>query len=83
MLERKAKEIVEEMNEVKSAMSKQFLGLIDIDCIDDDSIESLKLLTRCYRIMDSSMEYMVEQANTIDQLNEKLDKVIDLLNKRS
>lgn len=83
MLERKATKIVEEINELKSVMGKQLLGLVDIECIDDEGIESLKLLSRCYKLMDSSMEYMVEQANTIDQLNRKLDKVIDLLNKKS
>ena len=83
MLERKANEIVEEMNEVKSAMSKQFLGLIDIDMLDDESVENLKLLNRCYRLMDSSMEYMVEQAVVMDQMNNKMDVILDLLKKRS
>lgn len=83
MLERKANEIVEEMNEVKSAMSKQLLGLIDIDMLDDESVENLKLLNRCYRLMDSSMEYMVEQAVVMDQMNNKMDMILDLLKKRS
>lgn len=83
MLERKANEIVEEMNEVKSAMSKQLLGLIDIDMLDDESVENLKLLNRCYRLMDSSMEYMVEQAVVMDRMNNKMDMILDLLKKRS
>lgn len=83
MLETKAKKLVEGMNELKAQMSKQIFGLIDIECIDEEEIENLKLMKRCYEIMNDSMEYMVEQAEAMDQMNYKMDKILVLLEKRS
>lgn len=83
MLEMKAKKLVEEMNELKAQMSKQFLNLIDIDTLDEEEIENLKLMKRCYELMNDSMEYMVEQAITMDQMNYKMDKILILLDKQS
>lgn len=83
MLEMKAKKLVEEMNELKAQMSKQFLNLIDIECIDEEEIENLKLMKRCYEIMNDSMEYTVEQAKVMDQMNDKMNKILDLLEKKS
>lgn len=83
MLETKAKKLVEGMNELKAQMSKQIFGLIDIECIDEEEIENLKLMKRCYEIMNDSMEYMVEQAEAMDQMNDKMDKILVLLKKRS
>lgn len=83
MLETKAKKLVEGMNELKAQMSKQIFGLISIECIDEEEIENLKLMKRCYEIMNDSMEYMVEQAEAMDQMNDKMDKILVLLKKRS
>ena len=83
MLEMKAKKLVEEMNELKAQMNKQFLNLIDIECIDEEEIENLKLMKRCYEIMNDSMEYTVEQAKVMDQMNDKMNKILDLLEKKS
>lgn len=83
MLEIKAKKLVEEMNELKAQMSKQFLNLIDIDMLDEEEIENLKLIKRCYDIMNESMEYTVEQAKVMDQMNDKMNKILDLLEKKS
>lgn len=83
MLEIKAKKLVEEMNELKAQMSKQFLNLLDIDMLDEEEIENLKLIKRCYDIMNESMEYTVEQAKVMDQMNDKMNKILDLLEKKS
>lgn len=77
MLSEKAKKLVEEMNELKAQMSKQIFGLIDIEYIDEEEIENLKLMKKCYELMNDSMEYMVEQAEVMDQMNLKLDLILE------
>lgn len=77
MLEKKARELVEEMDEIMSQLSKQLMGQIDIDCLDDDEIENLKLLKRCYGLMDKSMGFMLEQARMMDSIDKKLDRLIE------
>lgn len=77
MLTKKAERLMEKMNELKAQMGKQFCGLIDIEYIDEDEIENLKLLKKCYELMNDSMEFMLEQARMMDSIDKRLDKLIE------
>lgn len=81
MLERKAIELIEEMNEVKNDMRKMFIDLINIEDLDDEEVKNLKLMGKCLGIMTKSMEYMQDEAQVLDSMNEKLDQVIRSLSK--
>lgn len=82
MLERKAKKIVEEMDEVKTCLAKMFAENIDLDCLDEEELQAIKVMSKCYKLMSSSMEYMVEQAIMMDQMNKKMDKILYLMGKK-
>lgn len=81
MLERKAIELIEEMNEVKNDMRKMFIDLINIEDLDDEEVKNLKLMGKCLGIMTKSMEYMQDEAQVLDSMNGKLDQVILSLSK--
>lgn len=76
MLERKAIELIEEMNEAKNEMREMFIDLIDIEDLDDEGVKNLKLMGKCLGIMTKSMEYMQDEAQVLDSMNRKLDQVI-------
>lgn len=82
MLECKAKKIVEEMNEVKTCLAKLLAENIDLDCLDEEELRAIEVMSKCYKLMSSSMEYMVEQAIMMDRMNEKMDKVLYLIEKK-
>ena len=81
MLEQKAIELIEEMNEVKNDMRKMFIDLINIEDLDDEEVKNLKLMGKCLGIMTKSMEYMQDEAQVLDSMNGKLDQVIRSLSK--
>lgn len=81
MLEQKAIELIEEMNEVKNDMRKMFIDLINIEDLDDEEVKNLKLMGKCLGIMTKSMEYMQDEAQVLDSMNGKLDQVILSLSK--
>lgn len=76
MLERKAIELIEEMNEVKNEMREMFIDLIDIEDLGDETVKQLKLMGKCLGIMTKSMRYMQDEAQVLDSMNGKLDQVI-------
>ena len=77
MLTNRAKALQEEMNELKAAMNKATIGLIDFDTMIEVDPDQLSLLFKCYKFMNSSMEYFVEEAKTLDRIEEKLDALIN------
>ena len=76
MLEYKAKKIVEEMNELKTCMTKMLAENLDPDYLDEEELRAMEVVSKCYKLLNSSMEDMVEQAEVMDQINAKLDTVL-------
>ena len=55
---------------------------LSLEDLFDTEPEELSMLKRCYDFSDDYVEFMVEQAHAINRLNEKLDRILDLLEKR-
>lgn len=76
------KAIIKEMDEVMDAYMKQMLSFEDLMDLDD---EETNLLKRTWNLMDMSKKLMLEQAEAFDKINEmdeKMDKIIKLLEKK-
>lgn len=76
------KAIIKEMDEVMDAYMKQMLSFEDLIDLDD---ENRDLLKRAWNLMDMSKKLMLEQAEAFDKINEmdeKMDKIIKLLEKK-
>ena len=79
MLTDKTNEIIKEANELK----EYFIKEIAVDMFDDMETEELAIMKKCFKLMDRSMELAVEQAKVMDGLNDKLDKLLAIMEKCS
>ena len=72
-MKEQAKKLVEEMNEVKTLCIKSILES-EIDYIDD---ENFALYGKMFNLMSISSDLLLEQAGVLDDMNEKLDKLLE------
>lgn len=79
MLKDTAKEIMNEMDELKDAMLK----LVSIDEFLTMEPEVLAMLQKCISLYEKSKNFMIETAAITDEMNHKLDKVLELLEERA
>ena len=73
----KTNELFKEFDEMFNQMMNS-LGLESIKDMDDDSLIAFR---NCLKLMDKSKEYSLEMAaklDKIDEINEKLDKLLEL-----
>ena len=73
------KKLVEQMNEVVDMAFKSAFTLDTLSNMDESELLACKLLNR---IMKTSGELMVKQAETIEEMNERMkemEKTLDLL----
>lgn len=75
-LKEKALALKEEMDELKDSISKMMLDEFGFEELLETEPVQLEMLKRSYRIMGTSMELMVDQAEALDQINEKLDRLL-------
>lgn len=73
MLEKKTYEMCEEVKDLWKESMKGIVESIDTDCVDE---ESIKLFVRLNRVMALAIDLSLEQAKELDQMNEKLDKLL-------
>lgn len=71
---KETKKLIEELNELKEDFAKEF----GMDMLEDMSGKEFLLLKKCFNLMKSSEELMLEQAEMMDSMNEKLDRLIQL-----
>lgn len=76
MLANKANELKGEMMVLKDELGKFMVNEIGIEEILDTDPAQLEILRRSFNIMNSSMEFMVETAGVIDEVNRKLDLLL-------
>ena len=77
MLENKTSKMVEELKALMDLCVKQ----IDVSDIKKMDAASLAGIQSCLKLTDSACELAIEQARIIDELNDKLDKVLRILGK--
>ena len=66
--------LIEEMDELKKmAMTEVIHGNIDIDIED---MSEIKFLMKSFKALNLSMRLMKEQAEKLDSMEEKLDKLL-------
>lgn len=82
MLETMANDLKKEYGELKKSASDYMMKELSLEDLFDTEPEALSMLKRCYDFSDDYVEFMVEQAHAINRLNEKLDRILDLLEKR-
>ena len=78
MLENKTIKLVTEANELMNFCVKQ-LSACDIKDMDADNFVAIQ---KCIGFVDSACELMVEEAQMMDDMDHKLDEVLDLLRKK-
>ena len=77
MLQSKTSKLVDEAKELMGLCIKQ-MDYHDLKNMDQEEFYAMK---KCLEFVDSACELMVEEAELMDDLNYKLDKVLALLNK--
>ena len=71
-LQDKTMEVIEEVNDIMSTVMKRY-ELKDFMCMEP---EDIILLKKCLALMDASKELAIMQAETLDEINGKLDKLL-------
>ena len=66
-------EYKEQVNEAKTSLLK----LIPAESILEMDTEGIEALKKMFKLLDTSMTLVVEQAETINEINEKLDLLLD------
>lgn len=77
MLQSKTSKLVDEAKELMGFCIKQ-MDYRDLKNMDQEEFYAMK---KCLEFVDSACELIVEEAELMDDLNYKLDKVLALLNK--
>ena len=78
MLENKAIKLVTEAKGLMDFCVKQMTAC-DIKDMDADNFAAIQ---KCISLVDSACELMVEQSRMMDDMDRKLDEVLDLLRKK-
>ena len=78
MLERRAIELKEEVNKLKTICLEEFVNNDSIESVDERGFKGLK---STLKLVNLSMEFMQEEARMIDEMNKKLDKILEKLEK--
>lgn len=73
MLTVKAGMIKEEMNELVQMFIEEYAS---IDMFDDMSTEDFTMLQKSLSIMKHSLEFFTEEAEMLEAINRKLDKLL-------
>lgn len=74
MLENKAKEMMETMDNVVNCYVEMLGGL---DVIMEMDTKTFELMQNSLKLMDMSKEYQIAQAKQMDEINNKLDKLLN------
>lgn len=77
MLENKTSKLVTEAKELMNLCVKQ-MGSDDIKSM---SVTELDAIQRCLKLVDSACELSIEQAKMMDEINDKMDKLLRILEK--
>ena len=75
MLTEKYEEYIKEVKEVMSTMMAKIIAEGGFSDIDE---ESLGITVKMFKLVDSSYEIVLEQARSIDRLEEKMNKLLAL-----
>lgn len=76
MLTNKANELKGEMMVLKDELGKIMMNEIGIEEILAADPVQLEVLRRSFNLVNSSMEFMVETAEAMDEINRKLDLLL-------
>ena len=71
MLVAKTNQMIEEVNEIKDLCTRQIAS--EMEYMED---EVFVLYQKMIKLMNTSMEVMKEQAEVIESMNKKLDKLL-------
>ena len=70
-----ARELKKSMEDTMNVCKKKLCEeVLDDDCIDAETIE---LMRGMFKMCDLAMDLMVQQAETIEKMDEKLDKLLE------
>ena len=73
MLNEMAEKYVEEVNKLTSMMVAKAVEELDPEYMDEDL---LPMITSASRLLAYSNKLVIEQANAIDEMNKKMDKLL-------
>ena len=76
MLYEATKNLVKEANELKELCLDQ---MFDLHTVETMSGEEFELLKKMYKLVDNSMNLVLEQAKLFDGMDNKLDKIMKKL----
>ena len=77
MLEKKTNELIDEAKGLMDFCVKQ-MSACDIKDMDADNFAAIQ---KCISLVDSACELMVEQSRMMDDMDRKLDIVLEILRK--
>lgn len=73
MLKSKAENLMNETTEIVDFIIKKTIDKDTIQSIDADGFQMIQC---CYRLMDLMRDYAIEEAETLDEINKKLDRLL-------
>lgn len=71
--------VTEEINELKKCLAKL---MIEEEVFEDTSSSVIEFCDRCYKLVGKSCVLMEKQAEQMDQMDRKLDMILEKLNKK-
>lgn len=73
MLENKAKEMMDQMENIIKGYTEMLGGM---DVIKEMDTKTFELMQNSFKLMDMMNEYQIAQAKQLDDINFKLDKLL-------
>lgn len=78
-MRKEIEELMETCDDLMELCFDQFMDLDAIMCLDDKSIKAIQTTIKLY---NKSKELSIKMAERIDEQNDKLDKIIELLEEK-
>ena len=80
MMAEEMRNLMEQMDELMDVFVKQAISMSCLECMNEDELEMLK---QTLKFWQASKNLAIKQAKMMDEQNEKLNKIIRLLEKRA
>jgi len=74
MLVNKTNQLIEEVNELKDS----YVRMINSDVFESMDENTFGIIKKSFNLVNTSMEVMKEQAEVIESINKKLDKLLTI-----
>ena len=82
-MKKTAEQFINEVKELENDLVKMICSQVSVDNISDIDADEIRMVQKSFKIMNTSCDLLLKQAEMMDNMNAKLDKMIKKLEERA